>query len=60
MIGGNRGHFWIQHSKKHKVYQKSSMQLKKNIFADLCYTYYFLIKEKSYYNRHINHNNIIT
>jgi hypothetical protein len=38
VIGGNGGHSWIQHPRKHKVYQKYSMQLKKkNIFADLCY-----------------------
>jgi hypothetical protein len=37
VIGGNGGHFWIQHPRKHKVYQEYSMQLKKKIiFADLC------------------------
>jgi hypothetical protein len=37
VIGANGGHFWIQHPRKYKVYQKYSMQLKKKIiFADLC------------------------
>jgi hypothetical protein len=36
VIGGNGGHFWIQHPRKHKVYQKYSMQLKKNIFLQTC------------------------
>jgi hypothetical protein len=33
VIGGNGGHFWNQHPKKHKVYQKYSMQLKKKYFC---------------------------
>jgi hypothetical protein len=36
VIGGNGGHFWIQHPRKHKVYQKYSMQLKKKIFLQTC------------------------
>jgi hypothetical protein len=36
VIGGNGGHFWIQHPRKHKVYQKYSMQLKKKLFLQTC------------------------
>jgi hypothetical protein len=36
VVGGNGGHFWIQHPRKHKVYQKYSMQLKKKIFLQTC------------------------
>jgi hypothetical protein len=36
VIGGNGGHFWIQHLRKHKVYQKYSMQLKKKLFLQTC------------------------
>jgi hypothetical protein len=36
VIGGKGGHFWIQHPRKHKVYQKYSMQLKKKLFLQTC------------------------
>jgi hypothetical protein len=36
VIGGNGGHFWNQHPRKHKVYQKYSMQLKKKLFLQTC------------------------
>jgi hypothetical protein len=36
VIGGNGGHFWIQHPRKHKGYQKYSMQLKKKLFLQTC------------------------
>jgi hypothetical protein len=36
VIGGNGGHFWIQHPIKHKVYQKYSMLLKKKLFLQAC------------------------
>jgi hypothetical protein len=33
---GNGGHFWSQLPRKHKVYQKYSMQLKKKLFLQTC------------------------